>query len=251
VITLALQSTLCQDWVRRYVPEWKTRFGDIRHKKLLEFFTTFTLLNPQPEHSFLDGAGGIHTYVSVLECRERYLQDAKVTDWLRRQVGKGVVCIEGDAGAIPLPDAHVDRVACHHSFEHFQGESDIAFLRQVQRLLAPGGRCCIVPLFVATRYLEVTDALTLARKFDRRSWRVIDPTASIPGGSWCGNYARIYDVTAVRERLLANIDRDLFRVTIAQVTLDGEEVPDLALTCHRHVTAINRPYRALLIERRA
>src|SRR5207249_4916532 len=77
------------------------------------------------------------------------------------------------------------------------------------------------------------------------------PTASIPGGSWCGNYARIYDVTAVRERLLANIDRDLFRVTIAQVTLDGEEVPDLALTCHRHVTAINRPYRALLIERRA
>ena len=170
---------------------------------------------------------------------------------LRRRLGDAIVCIECDAGTIPLPGASVDRISCHHSFEHFQGASDVGFIHEVQRLLRPGGRCCIVPLFVGTRYVEVTDALTLARKFDGRSVRVIDPTASIPGGEWCGNYARIYDARAVRERLLAAIRPDCFTVTLARVKLDGEDVPDLTLDCHRHVTAVNRPYVAMLIERTA
>jgi SAM-dependent methyltransferase len=237
-------------WVDRHVPDWRIRFGRPLHNKLVQFFTSFALLEPRAEHAFLDAAGGIHTYLPALPCRARYLQDVQISRGLRQQLGPDVAYVEGDAGRIPLAAESIDRIACHHSFEHFQGDGDVRFVREVQRLLAPGGRCCIVPLFVGDRYAEVTDAFTLSRKFDRRSRRVIDPTASLPGGRWCGNYARIYDVQAVAERLLASIDLDRFRVSVREVRVDGRPVPDLSDPRHRHVTAVNHPYRALVIERR-
>lgn len=238
------------EWVERYVPDWRTRFGDLRHKKLLEFAVTARLLDPRPEHAFLDAAGGIHTYLGRLACERRYMQDVQIPTDLRRRLGDRIAYLECDAAAIPLPPESLDRISCHHSFEHFQQASDTGFVREAQRLLRPGGRCVIVPLFVGNRYLEVTDALTLRRKFDPRSRRVIDPTASIPGGPWCGNYARIYDAGAVRDRLLAHVEPTRFTVSVLRVTLEGKDIPDLTLPCHRRVTAINRPVHALLLERR-
>lgn len=237
-------------WVEQYVPDWRARFADIRQKKLLEFFASFTLLAPEPAHVFMDAGGGMHTYLPRLRTARRYMQDIRIVPGVRKALGDDIGYLECDAANIPLPAGSVDRIACHHAFEHFQGTSDVSFITEVQRLLAPGGRCCIVPLFVSDRYAEVTDTLSLGRKFDRRSTRVIDPTASIPGGKWSGNYARIYDTQAVRERLIANVRSGEFTMTVAQLRLDGELVPDLTLPCHAHVSAINRPYLALLLERR-
>jgi SAM-dependent methyltransferase len=248
---LALTGPDHRAWVERHVPDWSTRFRDVRHKKLLEFSITGHLLAPRREHVVLDAAGGMYTYVGAVACAQRYLSDIRIPADVRRRVGPATQYLECDARAIPLPDASVDRISCHHSFEHFQQASDTGFLLEVQRLLRPGGRCAIVPLFVATRYVEATDRFTLRRKFDRRSLRLIDPTASIPGGDWCGNYARIYDRRALHDRLLAHVDRERFRVRVVHVTLDAAAVPDMSLPFHRHVTAINHPMRALVIERRA
>jgi SAM-dependent methyltransferase len=235
-------------WIDAHVPSWRGRFGEPEHKKLIEFFTGATLLDPGPNDRFLDVAGGVDTYVGRLPCRGRFLHDLRLTREVRDRVGAGVSFLESDAGSIPLPDGSVDAISCHHSFEHFQRDSDMQFIDEVGRLLAPGGRCCIVPIFLADRYVEVTNERTFAKRFDPRSLPVVDPTATI-AGHWSGGYARIYDLSAFRERVLARIDCGRFEVRLFEVRLGGREVPDLSLRYHRAVTAINRPYRALLIRR--
>ena len=157
--------------------------------------------------------------------------------------------IESDAGSIPLPDESVDTLSCHHSFEHFQGDSDTLFIKEVQRLLKPNGRCCIIPVLIGDRFIEVTDTLTFKRRFAGNSQYVIDPTAVIPGGPSGGDYARIYNLKAFEERIIGTIDLCRFKVTISELRLNGDVLPDLTLACHKPVTAINRPYRSMMIER--
>ncbi len=248
--TLELVSSELRDWAGEYYPGYAATFGDFRHKKLIEFFVSYTVLGPEPCHVFMDAAGGANGYLAKLTCQRKILQDIRVPDATRAIVGPDVDYIEGDAGSIPLPDGSVDRISCHHSFEHFRGDSDSGFVREVQRLLAPGGKCCIVPLFLANRYAEITDRIALGFKYDPRSLRVIDPTASISGGAYSGNYARIYSVDAFQRRVIQALDLSRFAVTMLSVTIDGQLVPDMSLECHKSVTAVNDPYRALVIERR-
>jgi hypothetical protein len=237
------------EWAATYYPDYSQRFAELRYKKILEFYITYDLLDPQPEHVFMDAAGGAAGYLAHLNTSRRILQDIRIADVTRMTIGSDVEYIECDAGTIPLPDKIVDRISCHHSFEHFQGNSDAAFICEVQRLLKVGGRCCIVPVFVANRYCEVTDRLSWKFQFDSRSRRVIDPTARIPGGSFSGHYARIYDLDAFTRRVLDQIDDTQFGLTISTWLLDDTPVPDQHLPSHREVTAVNFPYRALLIER--
>lgn len=235
-------------WVERYYPDWRETFGHLRHKKLVEFSISFALLAPQPDDVFMDAAGGGYTYVRTLACKKKYLQDLRISPQLKSDLGDEVECIESDAGDIALPDRSLGKISCHHAFEHFRSDSDRRFISEVQRLLAPGGRCCIVPIFIATRYVEVTNALAFDRKYDRRSKRIMDPTATIAGGSQVA-YARIYDLEAFQERVLRQIDLEAFKVRLLQVRMDGQTVPDLTLDVQRRVTAVNNPFRALLIER--
>jgi hypothetical protein len=128
-------------------------------------------------------------------------------------------------------------------------ESDIAFLKEIQRLLKPGGKACIVPVFIGNHYVEVTDAFRFDLHSDPRARYVIDPTATIPGGTRCGSFARIYDVRAFIERVVNSIDCKNFKAALIEVKVDGQPVPDMSLDCHKHVTAVNFPYRAMVIER--
>lgn len=54
----------------------------------------------------------------------------------------------GSAADLPLPDASVDAMTLHCSFEHFEGDADIGFVQEAGRVLRPGGRVCIVPLYL-------------------------------------------------------------------------------------------------------
>ena len=239
-----------QSWVQAYYGDWRDTFGSRWHKKLLEFYTTFETLQPGNQDVFMDAAGALNSYVHNLKCKRVYMQDLRVSPKVRSQLGSHVTCIEGDAGAIPLPDSSIDKIACHHSFEHFQGYSDTRFISEVQRLLSSNGKCCIIPILIGKRYCEITDTLSWGRKFDERSRRVVDPTSVLPGGRECGHYARVYDVRAFQERILDHVDRSQFTVAIRELRSDGKPAPDLRLRCHRTAAVINRPYRALVITRK-
>jgi len=238
-----------ETWVNEFFPQWRTQFVHIRHKKLIEFFSTYIMLIPQANDVFMDAAGGIKSYLPKINCKKKYMQDIRISLNLRQQLGNLIEYIECDGGKIPLPDESIDKISCHHSFEHFQKDSDTLFIKEAQRLLKQDGKCCILPIFLSDQYVEVTDSLSFSMKFDDRSKRVIDPTATIPGGSRCGNYARIYDLKAFQKRVLNNIDFSRFKVTMSELSIDGDVLIDLTLKCHKKITAINRPYRAMTLER--
>jgi SAM-dependent methyltransferase len=245
---LDLHSGEAAIWAQKYYPDYLKQYGSIAHKKLMEFYTSFYLLEPMDQHVFMDAGGGYDGYLSKLSCARKILQDIRIAPGLQELLQ--VECIESSAEAISLPDQSVDRISCHHSFEHFQYDSDIGFIKEVQRILKPGGMCCILPLFIAEKYADITDMLTLKYKFDKKSIRIIDPSATLPGRSFSGNYARAYDVQAFCARIMHTIELERFEVTLYELYLDGKLVPDMSLDCHKRITGINFPYRALIIRRK-
>lgn len=227
--TFQMSSKELRDWATYYYPDYLKKFGELKRKKLIEFYTTFHILNPHERHVFMDVAGGVNGYLANLSCKRRILQDMRIYNSTRLALGPSIDYIESNAGSIPLPDESVDLISCHHSFEHFQRDSDINFIKEVQRLLTVDGKCCIVPLFIANRYAEITDKISFKFKFDHSSLRIIDPTASIPGRSGSGNYARVYNISAFQRRIIQHIDLSRFKVTIYALYIDGELLPDMTL----------------------
>jgi ubiquinone/menaquinone biosynthesis C-methylase UbiE len=236
-------------WVNQFFPDWKSKFISIYHKKLIEFFTTYSLLKPCAEDTFMDAAGGIDSYIKKLACSKLYMQDIKILKELQNSLGKKIEYIECNAGSISLSDESVDKISCHHAFEHFQGDSDFLFIKEIQRLLRQGGKCCIMPIFIADHYVDLTDTITYKYKFDENSDYIVDPTASLPGGNRSGHYSRIYDLKSFQRRVLNNIDLEKFKTTFYELRINGNTTPDFKLKCHKYASIINRPYRALLIER--
>jgi SAM-dependent methyltransferase len=103
-------------------------------------------------------------------------------------------CIGSDVRAIAFPDGSVDKMAAHCAFDHFQGDADAAFLAEAVRVLRPGGRLCILPLYLA----ELTTNFV-----DTAAWispPLLDPDAAaidVPG--WGYEFSRYYSP----ERFLA------------------------------------------------
>lgn len=65
--------------------------------------------------------------------------------------------IGGDAAAMPLRDGFASAMALHCSFEHFEGDTDIRFIKETSRVLKAGGKAVIVPLYLAQEYIIKTD----------------------------------------------------------------------------------------------
>lgn len=238
-----------EQWVLSFFPEWKRRYGHILNKKIIELFVTYQILDLQEEDEYMDAAGGINTYADRIKCKKRYLQGITVSSELKSALGNEIDYIQGDAATIDLPDESLTKISSHHSFEHFQSNSDSDFINEVQRLLKIGGKCCIIPIFIADKYVEVSRSNKHQYHYDTNSTYIIDPTAKITGGATCGDYARIYDNSSFNKRVIDQIDREKFNISLSEITIDGNTVPDFNLQCHEGITRINYPYRVLTLER--
>jgi hypothetical protein len=197
----------------------------------------------------MDAAGGINTYLHKVTAARKYLQNIVVEDDLRRRFGDDIVYLEGDACAIPVEDGSINKISMHHSFEHFQADSDSLFIREAQRMLCVGGRCVILPIFLGDVYVEVSRLPKENCPFDPAAQYIIDPSTRLTGGPTCGDFARVYDLAAFDQRVLRVIDRERFRVSIHEIYLDKRSVPYEDLPSHEAITRINFPYRALVLDR--
>jgi predicted SAM-dependent methyltransferase len=239
-----------ENWVVAFFPDWQKRFGHLYQKKIMELYVTHYILAPEKDDTYMDVAGGLNTYTHRLDCRKKFIQSILITDELRETFGDDTEYIQSDAASIPLPDASVSKMSCHHSFEHFQAQSDSAFVKEAQRLLRPGGKCCIVPIFIGNNFVEVTRITKPHCHYDKRARYVVDPTARLTGGESCGDYARIYDISSFQRRVFEQVDREKFDVTLLEIMIDGKLIPDMTLSCHFGITRINYPYRVLTIEKK-
>ena len=68
--------------------------------------------------------------------------------------------IGGDAASLPVPDGFATKMALHCSLEHFESDSDIRFFQEAHRVLSPGGKLVVVPLYLTERYFILTIRLS-------------------------------------------------------------------------------------------
>lgn len=163
-------------------PRYFTEFGadGIWHRKLLEHFISFDIIEPKPGGTYIDVAASNSPVADIL--RETYGAAIAYRQDLRFRPGVHGNEIGSNAAEIPLPASSVDGILLHNSWEHFEGDSDRRALRECARLLRPGGRVCIIPLDVATVGYQVTSPSEWIRRspkgdlpeFDARLPIVVD-----------------------------------------------------------------------------
>lgn len=199
------------------------------HEKSLEHYAAARLLELQPGQVYIDIAsqyGAAGEVYGRLYGAEVYLQDLDYPAGFHgRRIG-------GDAGAMPVPDEFADAMALHCSFEHFEGDSDSRFIAEAGRVLKPGGRCVILPLYLCHRHSCLTDPLLSV------PGRVaFDPGALIHASrTWHNRHGRFYDVPHLVERVWNH--RGPLRMTVLTVPNYREVHP----TCYlRYVAVLEKP----------
>ncbi len=126
------------------VAEHCRHFGEVRVEKELEYYLSYRQLAPQAGQVYIDVAASSCTLFQVLRGQG---VDAYRLD-LSYPPGRHGNDIGADAARTGLPDAFADHLAVHCALECFAGDADVRFFQEAARILKPGGRCVVVPLYV-------------------------------------------------------------------------------------------------------
>ena len=138
------------NWIARaaYPPQCYAEEGYGRHvfsQKTLEHYIACKMLDLIKGDIYLDIASALSPLPDILPrlygC-QAYRQDLIYPAGINGNV------IGSNAAKLPVPDAFADSMALHCSFEHFENKSDIEFIKEANRVLKPGGKLCIVPLYM-------------------------------------------------------------------------------------------------------
>lgn len=175
---------------------YKWVYKNMLLEKWVEFFFSLKVLNITPEDVVIDVASSFSVFPLMIRKNIGCMVYKQDIDYMR---GLHKDFIGGNAKTIPLQDYSVTKISLHNSFEHFEGSSDMEFIKEASRLLKRGGKVCIVPLFVSTKYYNIIDP-TLGRVD-------IDSGASVVYhfSSHSTRFERWYDVLILKKRILDNL----------------------------------------------
>ena len=109
--------------------------------------------------------------------------------------------IGSDASNMPVVDGFATKMGLHCSFEHFERDSDINFVKEARRVLSKKGKLCIVPLYLFNVYAVQTNLSGVLRnRID------FEGDATVYCAKNYGNrYGRFYDVDHFISRIQNNI----------------------------------------------
>ena len=127
-------------------------------EKSLEHYLAAKLLELSGQDTYIDIANDMSPTPEIynkLYGSKVYRQDLAFAAGIEENV------IGGDAGRMPVGDGFASKMALHCSFEHFEEDADIRFIREANRVLRKGGRLCILPLYLHNRYVINTDPSVL------------------------------------------------------------------------------------------
>jgi len=176
--------------------------SDVYIEKCLEHYLSFTYLGLSTQDTFIDIAASGSPYATSL--RRRIGLKAYRLDLLYRKGIHGHD-IGGDAGDTGLPKGFATSLALHCAYECFMGDADIHFVHEAARILKPGGRYVIVPLYLDNTYYNSTSPYCsqTGLEFDPTAlkvWR--DDRYLVP-------FSRHYSPEAFIERVYSRIPDDM------------------------------------------
>jgi hypothetical protein len=158
--------------------------------KMLEYYISFRWLDLGPDDTYIDIAAQDCPFAFFV--RDHFGSHAYRQDLFYLEKGIHGSDIGGNAARIPLPSGSVSKMSLHNSLEHFEGRSDIRFFREAQRLLRPGGKLLVVPLFIGDTYSTVKDAGWVDEEGVKHLW------------GEGARFARLYDLPHFKSRILDN-----------------------------------------------
>jgi SAM-dependent methyltransferase len=185
-------------------------------EKSLEHFLAARLLNLSKDDIYLDVASSnspaAEIYHKLYRCKT-FRQD------LTFAVGINGNMIGGDAASLPVEDCFATKMGLHCSFEHFEGDSDIKFIKEASRVLRKGGKLCILPLYLFKTYAIQTDPAVIPKNgiaFEKEAVLYCKK-------GWGNRHGRFYDIPHFIARIKNNLN-DL-KLTIYVVQNEKEVDP--------------------------
>jgi hypothetical protein len=192
----------------RYSADFPDYYTGNVPEKSLEHYVAAQLLDMQPGDVYIDVASEqspVPAIYSRLFGVVAYRQDLAYPEGL---VGD---TIGGSATDMPVPPAFADTMALHCSFEHFEGLADSEFIPEAGRVLKPGGKCCMAPLYLAEDYGIQTDPVVAIRagiEFE-------SGVTLFAAESWGNRHGRFYDPEAFQNRVYSrrgNLSMTVYRI---------------------------------------
>jgi SAM-dependent methyltransferase len=130
-------------------PSYYAASNHYLYHKQIQHLVSILLTPPEPSSVWMDVASSTSPFPEIL--RQLY----KITVFrqdLSYPAGVNGLTVGSNATQSPVPGESIDRVSLHCSFEHFRGNSDSEFVKELARILRPGGMAGIIPIYVANRY---------------------------------------------------------------------------------------------------
>jgi SAM-dependent methyltransferase len=182
------------EYDRRY-PDY---YAGNRPEKTLEHYLSVQLLQLEKADVFIDLASEhspLPEIVGRLFGCSSYSQDIMYPEGVYdRQIG-------GDACAMPVPDDFATKAALTCSLEHFEGDADRRLFVELARVLAPGGKVCVIPFYLYHEPAVQTDPVYSAAHavpFDADA-RVF------AAEGWGNRHGRFYSPRSFLERIAAPV----------------------------------------------
>ena len=197
----------------KYNEKYGNYYRDNFCEKSLEHFFSYKLLDLNKEDIFVDIASEQSLLGEILHrltgCTS-YSQDIMLEPGVHGNM------IGSDASDIPVAEGFFNAAAATCSLEHFENDSDIKFMHEMERVLVRGGKVIIIPL-----YLYIREACQT------------DPNYSVPGNvnfdkdadiycarDWGNRHARFYSPRSLYERLIKPNKNMDFRVYLIENSVD-------------------------------
>jgi len=166
-------------------------------EKALEHFLSFKIIQPVRGQIFMDVGSCVSVVPTIV--RRYYGCECYVQD-LEMPPGVHGWNVGSNAAEIPLPASSLDAITLHCTFEHFEGDADSRFICECARLLKPGGKAAILPLYVNLNWTNITGETDEVQRerigFDGGAsfWCVIP--------EWRNRFGRHYSARALLDRVL-------------------------------------------------
>lgn len=170
-----------------------------RDKKMMEHYIAYELLQLKEGERYLDVASENSPFPEML--RKRMGVEAFSLD-LTYKPGIHGYQIGASAEQIPVKEGWIEKASLQCAFEHFQGDIDRNFIRELSRTLKPDGKCVILPLYMCEKLLNIYDPICY------NSWNnnMADNDATIIAEVGLGgHYERFYDPISLRRIFIPDI----------------------------------------------
>lgn len=125
-------------------------------RKIAEYFIAYNFLGldrvkGKRDFVYIDGAASSSPWAKWL--RDNLEIKSYAVD-INKPVTNSNIYIQADITQLPFNDESVDAISLQSALETFPGNVDIEFIKECGRVLKPGGKCVIVPLYLNSEYVN-------------------------------------------------------------------------------------------------